>query len=297
MQQPQPLLDGSADDVEGSADDIATSPTIDDAAVLCSIALANLADIPQCRTTIVASRGLTLLHCWVEIAQGRFQELKYARDEYDSAAMVDSMELVSELLDNTTAAIMSICGGAVPSGEMFDPFPVFANDYTVGYIDAQVINDNLPALLVQFIASNIDRDAQDRLTSTLPPDACTHLLVALSHFSSRQKNRSHGMQTGVPFAMCKLFAFLATSFDPQLGRSASSTELLDADLKRTFSSNKSSRGSTGNFDHSTRRSFRSSSQLQVEQDEESRRACCSRLPHASMACPSSTSSLKTPAMR
>ena len=270
LQQPQPLLDDAC-----CADDAAAGPpTIDDAAVLCAIAVANLAEIPQCRTSIVSSRVLTLLHCWVELAQGHFQELRYAREEWGDAAAIGDTELVSELLDYATAAIMSVCGGATPSSEMFESFPVFSNDYTVGYIDAQVINGGLPAMLVQFLVSSVDSGPGDRLTSLLPPDACTHLLTALSHLCSRQKNRMHGMQTGVPFALCKLFACLAASFDAPLGRKDSSEHLESAaapsEMKRSssFTSNKSSRGSTCNFDQVTRQSFRSSSQLHAERSEE-----------------------------
>lgn len=177
---------------------------VDSAAVMCSAALCNLAEIPQCRPGLVSSGALKMIKRWLEIgidvlAQARvlcFNRLSTPRTtaathaSFDSAdepdchhmnqavrdnchAFMEAFGPAYELISNAAATLMHLSGGsdcrfaalnaAIASvsprnghhhgrsghggGHGHGSGGSGGRDYIVGWIDAQILAEGLPAVV------------------------------------------------------------------------------------------------------------------------------------------------------
>lgn len=205
--QQQQILSGKLRGQEplfSPADNLADSMGINNAVVLCSIALCNLAEFPQCRPGLATGGALKLLREWLELGSDILLDLK-TRFEIDDRGVLHPLneamgrrgcgsgsrdagdhsereigvaELrqcrekytqVCELINNAAAAIMYIVGGqsdcrylpaaddqnrhSFPSADLID--------YMIGYIDAQVVSEGIPAAIVKFIQVAIECNDTD----------------------------------------------------------------------------------------------------------------------------------------
>ena len=133
-------------------------------AVLCSIALCNLAECPPCVAVLVQGGALRLLRCWLELGTdlmtGLWDALQKERssgaDSSDSkpiSKLLRSKEYVQsfELLTNAAAAVHYLVGGSDIPGDKNLP----ATDSTAGFIYAQVMAEGLPGALVRLISASV----------------------------------------------------------------------------------------------------------------------------------------------
>lgn len=133
-------------------------------AVLCSIALCNLAECPPCVAVLVQGGALRLLRCWLELGTdlmtGLWDALQKERssgvDSFDCkpiCKLLRSKEYVQsfELLTNAAAAVNYLVGGSDIPGDKNLP----ATDSTAGFIYAQVMAEGLPGALVRLISASV----------------------------------------------------------------------------------------------------------------------------------------------
>jgi hypothetical protein len=183
---------------------------VDSAAVMCSAALCNLSEIPQCRPGLVSSGALKMIKRWLEIgidvlAQARvlcfnrlssprpstsrtspdgnaqrFSGLGLAEEHERQAqqnqtvrdscnAFIEAFGPAYELISNAAATLMHLSGGTdcrftalnaaiattTPRHGHGRSGPNSGNggrDYIVGWIDAQILAEGLPAVVSSFIA-------------------------------------------------------------------------------------------------------------------------------------------------
>lgn len=160
--------------------------SVDNASVLCSIALCNLAEVPQCRPGLVQGGALRLLRHWLDIGADILEEMKLKFSVEPSRGLVlldhindvTSAELevfrkgyaqVCDLINNAAAAIMYILGGQsdcryhddddIQAGAGSSKAKArgdIVNDYTIGWIDAQIVSEGLTAAIVRFIVVAIE---------------------------------------------------------------------------------------------------------------------------------------------
>jgi hypothetical protein len=176
---------------------------VDSAAVLCSAALCNLAEVPQCRPGLVSSGALKMIKGWLEIgndvlAQARvlcFNKLSSPRSSGARAfgpasdwttnsaedserqhqanqsvrdscnAFMEAFGPAYELISNAAAALMHLSGGtdcrfancatnamprtsaAAAAASSMNMHGAGGRDYIVGWIDAQILAEGLPAVV------------------------------------------------------------------------------------------------------------------------------------------------------
>lgn len=235
---------------------------VDSAAVLCSAALCNLAEVPQCRPGLVSSGALKMIKSWLEIgndvlAQARvlcFHKLSSPRSYNasrmhqpgsDSAsgstddnersqqmrescnAFMEAFGPAYELISNAAAALMHLSGGtdcrfASLSAGMGQRNTGAASthllhgsggrDYIVGWIDAQILAEGLPAVVVKILHTSVeaftslpDDEAGRPTRSVLPAAVGMHLAQTLYQLCSRVQNRQQLQSIDIPFALCILF--------------------------------------------------------------------------------------------
>jgi hypothetical protein len=150
------------------------------AAVLCSIALCNLAECPPCVAVLVQGGALRLLRCWLELGTDLMTGVWDALQK-DHLAGTDSNDCKSisrvlrskeyvqafELLTNAAAAVHYLVGGSDIPGDKNLP----ATDSTAGFIYAQVMAEGLPAALVRLISASVRDFTTDAEDDESPPSA------------------------------------------------------------------------------------------------------------------------------
>ena len=172
---------------------------VDSAAIMCSAALCNLSEVPQCRPGLVSSGALKMIKAWLEIGievlvQARvlcFNKLSFPKshlhrtqsnnsetiysnstEESDHSVLVKEsclafMEAFSpayELISNAAAALMHLSGGhdcrylptstsprsshgAGAAHLLHSSGGTGGRDYMIGWIDAQILAEGLPAVV------------------------------------------------------------------------------------------------------------------------------------------------------
>eukprot|EP01038_Epipyxis_sp_PR26KG_P008817 gene8817-11905_t len=229
---------------------------VDSSAVLCSAALSNLAELPQCRPGLVSGGALRIIKCWLEIGIEVMREARMMFFESMSRTAshspsggsasngvgLDSFEYYNnqpadnqkgneessfssflktygqayELISNAAAALMYISGGSDCRFQSFTStskvFGTGGNDYIVGWIDAQIMSENLPAVVVQLILTGVEdftcldiSDEQTLTRSVLPAAVGMHLAQTLFQLCSRMQNRQQFQVDNIPKAICLLF--------------------------------------------------------------------------------------------
>ena len=150
------------------------------AAVLCSIALCNLAECPPCVAVLVQGGALRLLRCWLELGTDLMTGVWDALQK-DHLAGTDSNDCKSisrvlrskeyvqafELLTNAAAAVHYLVGGSDIPGDKNLP----ATDSTAGFIYAQVMAEGLPAALVRLISASVRDFTTDVEDDESPPSS------------------------------------------------------------------------------------------------------------------------------
>jgi hypothetical protein len=108
---------------------------VDKAAVISSIALCNLAEVPQVRPALVSGGALRLLKAWLELGSDIMIELKNvgAADTSHHRQCLKNCTLTSDLINNAAAAIMYILGGQTDCriNHDYDCIPTTMNDVGV----------------------------------------------------------------------------------------------------------------------------------------------------------------------
>eukprot|EP01034_Spumella_vulgaris_P030259 gene30259-37440_t len=144
-----------------------------------------------------------------------------------SASFVDFMRTYGtayELISNAAAAIMYLSGGcdvrfhhtSNSSGKRYygtgsNPLEGSGGrDYIIGWIDAQIIAEGLPAIIVKLITTSIEDfttldDPVKSTRSVLPAAVGMHLSQTLYQLCSRTQNRRQLKICNIPFALCMLF--------------------------------------------------------------------------------------------
>ena len=231
--------DSPTDDSMGIVEDAkptqtTTIPPVDNTAVLCSIAIANLSEIPKCRLPLVQGGALSLLRNWMEWILAIHNERK------GNSMIAGNSENENELLVNCTAAIMHIVGGNAPESGKYRYYensatsnratssPYFAynsnynnlggNDYNTGLIDARFLAEGLPNVIMNFIVQTIEEkvsqssdnetdNVESVFRSEIPSSVSVYLSQTIFQLSSRPQNRSHLQQVNAPFALVLLFVY------------------------------------------------------------------------------------------
>ena len=141
------------------------------AAVLCSIALCNLAEVPQCVAALVQGGALKLLKAWLELGtdlmngvwdalrREREKEMEPIKDKVEQDEnlsifrLLRSKEYVQafELITNAASAVNYLVGGSDILGDKSQS----TSDYTAGFIYAQVMGEGLPLALVRLVSASV----------------------------------------------------------------------------------------------------------------------------------------------
>lgn len=241
----------------------------DSSTVLCSAALANLAEIPQCRQALVSGGALHIIRTWLEMCAdilkqakelcfeafpSRMDEKSESPRKSDSAAHSPSTPsslglnqpdyrshnsynaqqeksdafvllfmkcfgLVYELINNSASALMHLSGGtdcrfqastSHNSGGGSGGRKYHANDYMVGWIDAQILAEGLPEVIVKVIFLTTEdfttiSDHNVPTRSVLPAAVAMHFSQTIFQLCSRMQNRQELQDLKIPAALCVLF--------------------------------------------------------------------------------------------
>ncbi|KAJ1444151.1 hypothetical protein B484DRAFT_388927, partial [Ochromonadaceae sp. CCMP2298] len=214
---------------------------VDSAAVLCSAAMCSLAEVPQCRPGLVSSGALRQIRAWLEIgtdvlAQARVlcsnklsspnrgqrgKRGKRAAPESEAlrescGAFMEAFGPAYELISNAAAALMYLCGGddiRFPAQSEV-VLVVGGRDYIVGWIDAQILAERLPAVVVRMIHTSIEAlpctEGKSATRSVLPAAVGMHLAQTLFQLCSRVQNRHQLKSMDIPYTLCILFENITT---------------------------------------------------------------------------------------
>eukprot|EP00981_Chlorochromonas_danica_P015436 scaffold12089_cov176-Ochromonas_danica.AAC.14 len=196
---------------------------VDRAAVLCSSALATLAEVVQCRPGLVARGVLGMIKAWLEVGCVVFENIRSLllydlRPEQDNvifqASFMTLFTPTFDLLSNICAAFVSITGG---TDGRFRSIPCSIStqlgggrDYIVGWIDAQILAEGLPDVLVRLILSGHEpflriEDLKQSTHSVLPAIIGMYTSQILFQLCSRTQNRHRLQGNAIPFACCMIF--------------------------------------------------------------------------------------------
>jgi hypothetical protein len=144
---------------------------VDNSAVFCSTALVNIAEIPHCRPGLVANGALRIIKSWLEISCNILKVMQIILKDYSSQIAINGNLLnfqelffhllspVYELLNNATASLMFLAGGSADNkinAAYFSPSNPLQSgggrDYIIGWIDAQILAEGLPEVLVNLVS-------------------------------------------------------------------------------------------------------------------------------------------------
>jgi hypothetical protein len=145
---------------------------VDNSAVFCSTALVNIAEIPHCRPGLVANGALRIIKSWLEIGCNILKVMQIILKEYSSQIATNGnlasfqelffhlLSPVYELLNNATASLMFLAGGSadnkLSNAAYFSPSNPLQSgggrDYIIGWIDAQILAEGLPEVLVNLVS-------------------------------------------------------------------------------------------------------------------------------------------------
>jgi hypothetical protein len=187
---------------------------VDNSAVLCSRALVNLAEVMACRPGLVAGGALRVIKSWLEIGvhilkYGYLICNDYAGQIYNVQQFQEFFLVlfgpVYELIANATAALMLLAGGSSDSkashtaGVYFSPSNPLQSgggrDYIIGWIDAQILAEGLPEVLVNIIIASHETFLIDKNTSTSanipPPPPTVNLSTSMKSTSSSNQSPEH----------------------------------------------------------------------------------------------------------
>lgn len=246
---------------------------IDDTAIVVSGALCYLAEMPQCRPALVAHGVLRLLRIWIEAGGQLLLDLKQRLFEEAAVRSVEEnriLDRLSDLLCNSTRAMMFILGGSLDSDLTRAPnesqFSAQNNnstkiasgqsnknnvavailnrsdslnrqkngsiqfvgyEYMVGRIDADLLSEDIPSVLVRFVATIASVLSYDEINKTIRGETTSgssrfgsvlakmkhlafskqivlHLAQSLFQLSSRGQNRPHLLAIDAPHAIFSL---------------------------------------------------------------------------------------------
>lgn len=230
MQQLQHLSINNLTHSNATFNDITiTPPRIDKAVIQCSAALYRLAEVPQCRPVLVSNGALKLIKAWLEVGTHNltlsrsvcFEE--NAKDQINKIEYFEQFGPVYELVSNAAAALMYISGG-IDYRQVNYRVHVHSNssshfcygnggrDYVVGWIDAQILSEGLPTVVVNMIHKSMESftslqqvEIGSLTRSILPAAISMHLVQTLYQLYSRPQNRQQLQSIDVSHALCILF--------------------------------------------------------------------------------------------
>lgn len=180
--------------------------------------------------SLVSGGALKIIKVWLEICLSSLSKARQQcianskntdgnKGRLEVSVFMKTFGTTYELLCNTTAALLYISGGSDCRFE--SSFNVINNsyksvhDYIFGWIDAQILAEGLPGILVGLISTSIedflsfsefDDNYKSRVTrSVLPAVVGMHLSQVLYQLSSRMQNRQQLVSTKIPVALCTLF--------------------------------------------------------------------------------------------
>jgi hypothetical protein len=209
---------------------VAPLPEICNTDVLCSAALSTLTEVPHCRRWLVTGGCLQLIKRWLGLSVVLLSKARSICFKEDSMSQSDDNFILAftkqfgttyELLCNAMAALMYLSGGsdsrfasANQSGGS-DAQSQRANsqsgyDYDIGWIDAQILAEGLPELLVSLVIVStefvLDNQQKDKVTrSVLPGSVALHVSKILFQLNSRVQNRQQLTAARAPLALAILF--------------------------------------------------------------------------------------------
>lgn len=200
---------------------------IDNSAVLCSAALANLAEIPQCRPGLVARGALKLIKSWLDVCMIMLEVAKRIVFDHIHSVMNHShfyeafFKLFGptyDLLTNATEALMFLAGGNHNNAHASLSSTSGGRDYIVGWVDAQILAEELPDMLVKLVMAtfenpfkipsdeqSIPSESSNRTRSVLPAIVSMNVAQTLFQLCSRTQNRHRLQGISIPFVLSMIF--------------------------------------------------------------------------------------------
>jgi hypothetical protein len=206
--------------------DLGLHQLVDRSTVLCSSALSTLAEVSVCRRWLVNGGSLKMIKLLLESSiESIAAAAKLCFPEKDSS--VDSDLFVRfftqrfgaayELLSNVSAALMYLSGGSdnrfqAGRGAGTREVDHQSQDYDDGWIDAKILAESIPELVVRLITSSTLSDLSsaigapsDITKSVLPGTVGVNLAKFFHQLCSRAQNRPHLAAVNVPLALGVLF--------------------------------------------------------------------------------------------
>jgi len=205
-----------------SCDSGTVSCLVDDVVILCSQSVRDLCQIEDFHASLVAGDILLLLVKWLSDSTIILRTMLNSNSLISQSCRSSVDHPVIELVNNVTAALVSITApnSSSISSSTSPEIPGFRrsnfnqkqSNYTIGWIDAQVMAVELPVALVAFIdllAKNNSFDSFNKKQQTyfcyekLGGDALVTSLISLA---SRSQNRASLLSCGAPYSVLRLLA-------------------------------------------------------------------------------------------
>ena len=149
-------------------------------------------------------------------------------DDNDNDAEQNEERLMAcKSISNISLTLMYTIGGVSMFNNFSAPYLNGAHDYTVTWIDHQVLSEDIPRAMVKLINCSLQEWAVNNFPSKKTGDVsaidgptcpfrhfvCMNLAKALFQLSSRAGNRPTLNKIGVPQALCMLFVYAAEEFE------------------------------------------------------------------------------------
>ena len=231
---------------------VINSKTFDSATVLCSASLKVLSEIPSFRPALVSGGVLVLCRALLDLFIAKVQACRSNRNhnssniscDYDSctndntgSGACDDDEhneerlMACKSISNISLTLMYTIGGVSMFNNFSAPYLNGAHDYTVTWIDHQVLSEDIPRAMVKLINCSLQEWAINNFPNkkTTTGDissidgggpacpfrhfVCMNLAKALFQLSSRAGYRPTLNKIGVPQALCMLFVYAAEEFE------------------------------------------------------------------------------------
>ncbi|RYG67462.1 hypothetical protein EON64_07385, partial [archaeon] len=195
---------------------------MDRSAVLCSSALATLAEVPQCRPGLVAGGALRVIKSWLEMGCLVLENIRSlcifdlhsgSDDGVFQSRFMSLFTPTFDLIANATAALMYLTGGTDGRYSSMTGSTSYllggGRDYIVGWIDSQILAEALPEVLVRLVLSShesfLAADPSHGTRTVLPSVIGMYVAQTLYQLCSRAQNRQRLQGNAIPFALCMVF--------------------------------------------------------------------------------------------
>lgn len=214
---------------------------VDNSAVLCSAALANLAEVPQTRPGLVARGALKLIKSWMEIGiimldcarKICFEHMADATNHsHFYEAFFKLFGPTFELLANATEALMFLAGGSISGRISHNHSSGGGRDYIVGWVDAQILAEGLPEMMVKLILATHEDSlsappSSGRTKCVLPVVVSMNISQTLFQLCCRPQNRHRLQGITIPFVLCTIFEHAFGHINDCIGTNKANSSFYD----------------------------------------------------------------------